>query len=104
MRRFRTILACATLVAVPPCILAGCTADGPCVDDGIPRAQCLVCKKNGDLACVCVKVLPDTPRCAYEGETYYFCSDDCRREFLRDPARYLPMARRGTAETATLRR
>jgi YHS domain-containing protein len=24
----------------------------------------------------------------YGGETYYFCSDECRAEFDRDPERY----------------
>lgn len=90
MNRSVTMLFRSALLAGLPCILAGCTAAGPCVDDGVPRAQCLVCRKNGDLACVCVKVLPDTPRTEYRGGTFYFCSEDCRRDFERDPQRYLP--------------
>ena len=53
------------------------------------RAECLVCKENADLACVDVKVKGDTPRAEYDGKTYYFCSDDCRREFLKHPAKYV---------------
>src|ERR1044071_5299264 len=43
-----------------------------------PKAECLVCKHNADLACVDVEVKADTPRYVYEGKTYYFCSDGCR--------------------------
>jgi len=25
----------------------------------------------------------------YEGTTYYFCSEDCRREFERNPEKYV---------------
>ena len=25
----------------------------------------------------------------YQGETYYFCCEECRQEFDRDPARYV---------------
>jgi YHS domain-containing protein len=25
----------------------------------------------------------------YEGETYYFCCDDCRNAFMEDPAKYM---------------
>jgi Cu+-exporting ATPase len=24
----------------------------------------------------------------YEGQTYYFCSDECKRQFDKNPARY----------------
>lgn len=27
----------------------------------------------------------------YEGETYYFCSEDCRDQFMADPASYMQM-------------
>lgn len=26
----------------------------------------------------------------YEGKTYYFCSEGCRKAFEEDPERYLP--------------
>jgi len=53
------------------------------------RAECLVCKSEGDLACVGVKVHSDTPRTEYMGRTYYFCSEQCRKQFEKDPHRYL---------------
>jgi hypothetical protein len=52
------------------------------------HAQCTVCKKNADLACVDVAVDDRTPRAVYQGKTYYFCSDDCRKDFEKNPAKY----------------
>ena len=26
----------------------------------------------------------------YQGKTYYFCTEDCKIEFAKDPAHYLP--------------
>ena len=54
------------------------------------HAQCLVCKHNADLACVDLAVTKDTPRYEYNGQTYYFCSNDCRSEFVRNPTKYIP--------------
>ena len=53
------------------------------------HAECLVCKHNADLACVDVTVDAKTPRCVCEARTYYFCSDECRRAFEKNPAKYL---------------
>ena len=52
------------------------------------HAECTVCKKNADLACVDVAVDDKTPRTEHEGKTYYFCSDDCRNEFAKHPTKY----------------
>jgi YHS domain-containing protein len=58
-------------------------SDRPCA------AECLVCKKNADLACVDISVDKTTPTYAYNGKTYYFCSDECRNQFARNPTKYL---------------
>ncbi len=29
----------------------------------------------------------------YEGTTWYFCSEGCRKRFLEDPAKYVAQAR-----------
>ena len=84
----RTLFRCAALAAL--LALSACAA-APRPDG--PSAECPVCKVEGDLACLCVHVEPDTPRCECQGETYYFCSDECRAEFLEHPDRY----RRATA-------
>ena len=68
--------------------VSGCASTPPATSKG-PHAQCLVCKHNADLACVDVTVDGQTPRCVCEGETYYFCSDDCRKTFENNPTKYL---------------
>ncbi|HSV12934.1 MAG TPA: YHS domain-containing protein [Tepidisphaeraceae bacterium] len=57
-----------------------------------PRAQCLVCKYNADLACLDVDVDQKTPSYVYQGKTYYFCSQECHDEFAKHPQRYAPLA------------
>ena len=54
-----------------------------------PHEKCLVCEHNADLACVDVAVDAKTPRCVYDGTTYYFCSDECRNNFMKSPQKYL---------------
>ena len=54
-----------------------------------PHDECLVCKKNADLACVDVAVTSKTPTYMYNGQTYYFCSDECKTKFEKDPLTYL---------------
>ena len=53
------------------------------------HGECLVCKRNADLACVDVDVDKETPRYVYQGRTYYFCSEECRGKFAKDPQKYL---------------
>lgn len=72
--------------------LAGCAANHASTTDG-PHAECLVCKYNADLACIDVKVDDRTPRYSYAGKTYYFCSDDCRDKFEKNPDKYIQAKR-----------
>jgi len=78
-------------------LLAGCASTG---ENGSAAAsasattqashsECLVCKKNADLACVDVTVDQNTPRYMYNGKTYYFCSNDCKQEFAKSPTKFL---------------
>ena len=53
------------------------------------HAECMVCKMNVDLACIDVAVDDKTPRYMYQEQTYYFCSDECRDKFTKDPAKFL---------------
>lgn len=73
------------------CTLTGCAAAGPCGATGADCncAECEVCRFNADLACVEVKIKDNTPRTEYKGKTYYFCSEDCKRDFIKDPDKYL---------------
>jgi len=86
-------LALRLLLAVgAPCIplsALGCAAaDGGAIgrEDHRPErlAECPVCRRNGDLACIEVRVRPSTPRLELGGTTYYFCSIECREAFARD--------------------
>lgn len=69
------------------CLLLGACSTPPRADVG-PTAECPVCRENADLACLNVHIRGTTPRAQYKGETYYFCSDECRDRFLKDPGRY----------------
>ena len=57
------------------------------------HAECLVCKMNVDLACVDVDVEKSTPRVEYNGKTYYFCSDECKAKFEKNPEKYAKIAK-----------
>lgn len=82
------ILSC--LVPCCPLGLTGCAAGGAnhSVSDGAPHTECLVCKKNADLACLNIKVTDQTPRSIYNGQTYYFCSPECKTAFDQQPSKY----------------
>jgi len=83
VRRFlRACLGSAALAALP---LACKTPVA-----GAGEAECPVCKHEGDLACLCVPIEGDTPRCERDGVTWYFCSQECRAAFERAPELYLP--------------
>ena len=84
--RLITSFSCVLVITM----LAGCqsaTSDLMSAD-ARPHAECLVCKKNADLACVDIVVDKDTPCCGYNGKTYYFCSDECRAKFQKKPAEF----------------
>ena len=71
-------------------ILTGCAAHQPASATKVSceHGECLVCKHNADLACVDVAIDASTPRFDYQGKTYYFCSNECRSEFIKHPAKY----------------
>jgi len=79
----------ALLILCLALVPAGCRASGgQAAAEAGPTAECPVCKHEGDLACLCVHVKSDTPSCQCDGHTYYFCSDQCRADFLAHPGRY----------------
>lgn len=90
MKYFATKLLTAALFAAA----SGCATDSTIhsVDPG-PLATCHVCRYNNDLACVRVRVKEGTPSCLCDGQTYHFCSDDCRAAFEKNPTKYVPQAR-----------
>ncbi|HKE00984.1 MAG TPA: YHS domain-containing protein [Planctomycetota bacterium] len=68
-------------------LFAACA--GPRPTDDRPVAEDPVCLYYGDLPCVRVHVDASTPRTTYKGVTYYFCAEDCREKFERDPERFI---------------
>ena len=74
--------------------LVGCAAQSagtqPIHASAQGHAECLVCKHNADLACVDVAVTDQTPSATYKGQRYYFCSEDCKNEFEKNPGKYAP--------------
>jgi hypothetical protein len=71
-------------------LLAFACTEVPDRDPASGCANCPVCLHNADLACVCVKIGPDTPRVEWNGKTWYFCSEECKQAFLDDPKRFNP--------------
>jgi YHS domain-containing protein len=57
--------------------------------DPRPVEECPVCRANADLACLNVRVDEKTARAEYRGKTYYFCSEECRVLFEKNPERYV---------------
>lgn len=71
-------------------LVAGCaTRTKDSAQSGL-TATCHVCRYNNDLACVNIQVKDTTPHTDFQGTTYYFCSEDCRESFLKNPQKYLP--------------
>lgn len=85
-RRLLQRVAAAALLPFALLVLA-CT-EVPDRDPASGCANCPVCLHNADLACVCVKIGPDTPKAEWDGRTWYFCSEECRQAFLNDPKRF----------------
>jgi YHS domain-containing protein len=70
--------------------IGGCASEhSKAADPSQPHAECLVCKRNADLACVDVAVDAQTPHVDHDGQTYYFCSEECKKAFEKNPAKYL---------------
>jgi len=67
--------------------VAGCGAMS--TKDSRPIAEDPVCVYNGDLGCSRVRVDERTPRALYKGKPYYFCTEECRDAFMKDPAKYV---------------
>lgn len=78
-------------------IQGGCAANQPSPPTASTKttaafavhSECLVCKKNADLACVDVDVDNKTLFLDFSGRRYYFCSDECRSEFQKNPAKFV---------------
>ena len=68
-----------TLLLIYPCILISQTKQLP------DKALCIVCALKGETEPEKVKAQTE-----YQGNTYHFCSENCKTEFDSDPVGYLP--------------
>ena len=91
----RTIIA--SMFVLTMLIVGGCTENRSAASssgdaklaNGKQHAECLVCKRENDLACVDVEVTDTTPRATINGKQYYFCSDSCKNECVKHPDKYI---------------
>ena len=42
-------------------------------------------------------------QCDFHGRTYYFCCDDCKRQFRSDPESYVRSREQGMQDKSTIR-
>ena len=82
-RLLQAILAAATIT------LAGCASRPQAAGGSADYATCHVCEHNNDLACVRFRKKETTPTLSYNGQTYSFCSEDCRSACAKKPDKYL---------------
>jgi YHS domain-containing protein len=40
------------------------------------------------MACIDIEVDPETPFADYGGKRFYFCSDECKAEFQKNPSKF----------------
>jgi len=86
MRPFHILAAAALALVVGTACATPATAPVHAGDE--LHARCPCCVAYGDLACIDVTVEPDTPSATHDGVTYWFCSDECRADFLADPEHF----------------
>ena len=77
------------LIVAAAITLAGCASRPEASASSTAYATCHVCEYNNDLACVRFRKKEVTPTLAYHGQSYSFCSEDCRSACAKDPDKYL---------------
>lgn len=82
----RTVLAALALLVLA---LGACQASRPQAAPAPGHACCPVCTCRGDLPCIDVNVDGKTPWVDYQGQRYYFCSEDCRCDFEAHPQEFM---------------
>jgi len=60
---------------------------------------CWVCVHENDLACVKVDIDEKTPDHRLQRQDYHFCSEQCKKDFLANPAKYEKLALSGASQT-----
>src|SRR5947207_15766863 len=87
------------LLALFVMTFAGCASTSEPQQLSANQDTCWVCVHENDLACMKVDVDSKTPTVEYNGKTYHFCSEDCKKEFLANPAKYATKAALAAPQT-----
>jgi YHS domain-containing protein len=88
------------LIGILAFALAGCTSTSdPQQHLAANQDACWVCVNENDLACIKVDVDEKTPTAVYNGKTYHFCSEQCKKEFQANPAKFEKLALKGAPQT-----
>lgn len=74
------------------CMIAGCSSTATSVKKVQPEVVDPVCAYFADMGCINIAVGGDTPKSTYEDVTYYFCSAECKKDFDKNPSKYLKTA------------
>jgi len=72
--------------------MIGCTSTPEPQHLSANQDTCWVCVHEHDLACMKVDIDDKTPSAVYNGKTYHFCSEECKKEFMANPAKYAKLA------------
>jgi YHS domain-containing protein len=78
------------ILATAHILISGCAPLPPIPPANAPVQQCLVCRYKRDFSCLSVPATASTPHTQHAGRTYWFCSENCRCEFEKRPAPFLP--------------
>ena len=69
--------------------IIGCATTVTSNKKGQPLVVDPVCAYFSDMGCVNIEASEITPKSTYEGITYYFCSNECKVDFDKNPSKYL---------------
>jgi YHS domain-containing protein len=69
--------------------LVGCASTTTSSNRAQPYVIDPVCAYFSDMGCIHITVDEDTPKSLYEGVTYYFCHQECKNDFDKNPSKFL---------------
>lgn len=68
--------------------ITGCANTIGSSKKGQPLVIDPVCAYLSDMGCINIVADESTPKSTYEGVTYYFCSEECKKDFDKNPSKY----------------
>jgi len=89
MRKELPVIAKYFLIPGFICIITGCANTTTLSQKEQPKVIDPVCAYFSDMGCVHITIGENTPKSSYEGVAYYFCSQECKVDFDKEPSKYL---------------